>query len=245
LSLLSEAFHEVLSYKPPSQYKASAAAAVPDQIFFLEMLNRLSNSFTKFLNGPPSDLTPEEAIYFEIISLLATLIPFAIGISRSTPIPPVLAQIVGGVTAGIETLTIRVKPDTLGVEGQLTGLSSLHGVAVFRDTAEATKQAAQWIITHNERQKERDRSGSTSLPKEVVNQIKELLATAEAALKDGKVWMNELKDRVNGRDFDKAVERFVFEGQDKIRELVGEDAVGGLVDHWHKNMEGWKEVKWT
>ncbi|KAH6896013.1 N-acetyltransferase B complex non catalytic subunit-domain-containing protein [Thelonectria olida] len=245
LSLLSEAFHEVLSYKPPSQYKASAAAAIPDQTFFLEMMTRLSNSFAKFLNGPTSDLTPEEAIYFDTISLLATLVPFAIGISRSAPIPPVLAQIVAGVTASIDTLTLRVKPDTSGVEGQLAGLGSLHGVAIFRDTAEATKQAAHWIITYNERQKERDRSGSTSLPKEVVNQIKELLAAAEAALKDGKVWMSELKDRVNGRDFDRAVGRFIFAGQDKIHDLVGDEAVGRLVDYWHKNMEGWKEVKWT
>ncbi|KAI5463565.1 N-acetyltransferase B complex non catalytic subunit-domain-containing protein [Mariannaea sp. PMI_226] len=245
LSLLSEAFHETLTYKPPAIYKASAAAAIPDQTFFLEMMSQLSNSFSKFINGPESDLTQSEATYFEVISLLTTLIPFAIGIGRSSPVPEVFTQIMEGLKAGIESLRAKVTPDKAEVAGQLATLSSMHGIGVFRDVAGATKQATQWILSYNERQKERDRSGNSNLPKDVVTQTKALQAMAEAALKDGKDWISKLKAQVNGRDFEPAARRWIFEDNEAVLEVVGTEAVGRLVHSWEANVKGWMEVKWA
>ncbi|KAF7553333.1 hypothetical protein G7Z17_g3684 [Cylindrodendrum hubeiense] len=245
LSLLSEAFHEVLTYKPPSVYKASAAAAIPEQTFVLEMLNQLSNSFTKFLNGPKSDLTHPEAIYFETISLLTTLIPFTISMGRPATIPDVFGHIVDGVKAAIETLGAEIAPEeNSGVAGQIASLSSMHGVAIFRDTADATKQAVQWILTINERQKERDRSGNSNLPKDVVAQLKALLTTAEAALKDGKGLIGKLKEQVSGRNFEPAARTLVFDDAEDIQAVVGNKALTRLAESWEANIKGWTEVKW-
>lgn len=208
-------------------------------------MNRLSNSFAKFLNQPSSDLTPEEAIYFEIISLLTTLIPFATTISRSAPVPPVLAQILQGIKTGLETLLARTEINLAEIQGQLTALSCMHGTAMFRDAADATRRAAQWILAHNDRQREHDRSGSSTLPKDVAAQINALLAVADGTLKEGKKRVGELRQKVVARDFDRAVERFVFEGHEKVREVVGEERVGGLVQYWEVGVKGWMEVKWV
>ncbi|KAK7421176.1 hypothetical protein QQX98_002305 [Neonectria punicea] len=246
LSLLSEAFHEVLTYKPPAVYKASAAAAITEQTFILEMMNQLSNSFTKFLGGPKADLTQPEAIYFEVISLLSTLIPFTVGIGRPATLPDIFSQIVDAVKAGIETLgSGAALQENSGIAAQIALLSSMHGVALFRDAADATKQAAQWILAFGERQKERDRSGNSNLPKDVVAQMKALLVTAEAALENGKGTVKKLKEKVSGRDFEPAARRWVFEDGDEIRAVVGDSALTGLVRSWEANIKGWSEVKWS
>ncbi|KAK7425749.1 hypothetical protein QQZ08_007724 [Neonectria magnoliae] len=246
LSLLSEACHEVLTYKPPAVYKASAAAAITEQTFILEMMNQLSNSFTKFLDGPKADLTQPEAIYFEVISLLSTLIPFTVGIGRPATTPDIFTQIVDAVKAGIETLgSGTALQENSGIAGQIVLLSSMHGVALFRDAADATKQAAQWILAFGERQKERDRSGNSNLLKDVVTQIKALLVTAEAALEDGKNNVKKLKEKVSGRDFEPAARRWIFEDGDEIRAMVGDSVFSRLVRSWEANIKGWSEVKWS
>ncbi|KAM5347591.1 hypothetical protein ACJ41O_007415 [Fusarium nematophilum] len=244
LSLLAEAFHEVLSYKPPPIYKASAAAAGPEQIFILETLSQLSNSFTKFLHGPRKDLTSQEATYFEVISLLTTLVPFTTGISRSAPIPEEFAQIVDTLKIALDTLKLDISPFT-DISGQITSLSTLHSLAILCDTASAIKNAAQWIISFNDREKERDRSGKSNLPKDVVAQIKELVASSEAALKDGKECVNKLKGHVIGRDFEPAARKWIFEDGEGILAVVGEGATGRLVRSWEVNVKGWMEVKWS
>ncbi|KAH7134059.1 N-acetyltransferase B complex non catalytic subunit-domain-containing protein [Dactylonectria macrodidyma] len=246
LSLLSEAFHEVLTYKPPAVYKASAAAAIPEQTFILEMLSQLSNSFTKFLNGPKSDTTQPEAIYFDTISLLTTLIPFTTEMGRPATVPDVFNHIVDGIKAAIETLgSVIALEENSSAATQISSLSSMHAVAIFRDTADATKQAVQWILAANERQKERDRSGNSNLPKDVVAQLKALLATAESALNDGKAWIGKLKQQISGRDFESAARQWIFEDGEDIQAVVSDDALTQLVKSWEANIKGWTEVKWT
>ncbi|KAF4970465.1 hypothetical protein FZEAL_10029 [Fusarium zealandicum] len=244
LSLLAEGFHELLSYKPPAIYKSSAAAAVPDQIFVLETLSQLSNSFTKFLHGPRQDLTPQEATYFEVISLLSTLIPFTTGISRAAPVPEEFAQIVDTLRIALDTLKLEIITPT-DISSQITSLSTLHSLAILRDTAAATKNAAQWIIAFNEREKERDRSGKSNLPKEVVAQIKDIVTASEAALKEGKESMSKLKEQVLGRDFEATTKRWIFEDGQDVLDVVGEHAMGRLVKSWEVNVKGWMHVEWS
>ncbi|KAJ4244390.1 hypothetical protein NW762_014518 [Fusarium torreyae] len=244
LSLLSEAFHEVLGYKPPPIYKASAAAAVPEQIFVLESLGQLSNSFTKFLHGPRNDVTSEEATYFEVISLLSMLIPFTTGINRANPVPVEFAQIVDTLKIALDTLKLELVPLT-NPSDQITTLSTFHSLAILRDTAAATKNAAQWIVAFNDREKERDRSGKSNLPKEVMAQIKDLVAVSDAALKEGKDTVAKLKEQVNGRDFEPAVRRWIFDGAEDVLDVVGEGPTKRLVKSWEKNLKGWTLVKWS
>ncbi|KAF4457038.1 hypothetical protein F53441_953 [Fusarium austroafricanum] len=241
LSLLSEAFHEVLGYKPPAIYKASAAAAIPDQIFVLESLSQLSNSFTKFSNGAREDFTPQEATYYEVISLLSTLIPFATSINRAKPIPEEFAQIADTLKIALDTLKLELVGLTNASE-QVTTLSTFHSLAILRDSAVAIKNAAQWIIAFNDREKERDRSGKTSLPKDVMAQIKDLVTASEATLKEGKETVKMLKEKVNGRDFEPEVRTWIFEGGENMLEVVGKEATKKLVKSWETNVKGWTQV---
>ncbi|RKL19784.1 hypothetical protein BFJ68_g3265 [Fusarium oxysporum] len=227
---------------PPST--ASATAAIPDQVFVLESLSQLSNSFMKFSNGPRGDLTPQEAIYFEVISLLSTLIPFATGINRAKPIPEEFFQIVDTLKIAIDTLKLELLPLTNASE-QVTTLSTLHSLAILRDTSVAIKNSAQWVIAFNDREKERDRSGKSNLPKEVMAQIKELVTVSETTLKEGKATVAKMKEQVFGRDFEPAVRAWIFEDADNILGVVGEAATKKLVKSWESNVKGWTQVVWS
>ncbi|CAM1511997.1 Fc.00g095100.m01.CDS01 [Cosmosporella sp. VM-42] len=245
LSLLSEEFHQTLTYKAPPAYKPSATASAPEQIFVLETLSQLCHSFTKFLHGPEGDLTQQEAVYFEVISLLCTLIPFSSTIDRSAPLSDVFIQILDAVKAAMDNLQAGIVQDSeTGAGGQIRLLSSLHAVAMFRDTASAVKQASQWILAFSEREKERDRSGKSNLPKEVITQIKGLQSAADAALKEGQGLIVKLKGQVFGRDFEPHVRKWIFEDGNEFQGIVGEDAVTRLVDSWEANIKGWTQVKW-
>ncbi|KAF5589387.1 hypothetical protein FPCIR_6833 [Fusarium pseudocircinatum] len=244
LSLLSEAFHELLGYKPPPIYKASATAAIPDQIFVLESLSQLSNSFIKFSNGPRGDFTPQEATYFEVISLLSTLIPFATGINRAKPIPEEFFQIMDTLKIAIDTLKLELLPLANASE-QVTTLSTLHSLAILRDTSAAIKASAQWVIAFNDREKERDRSGKSNLPKEVMAQIRELVTVSDATLKEGKATVAKMKEQVYGRDFEPAVRAWIFEDAGNILGIVGEAATKKLVQSWESNVKGWTQVVWS
>ncbi|KAG9504965.1 hypothetical protein J7337_004947 [Fusarium musae] len=244
LSLLSEAFHELLGYKPPPLYKASATAAIPDQIFVLESLSQLSNSFMKFSNGPSGDLTPQEATYFEVTSLLSTLIPFATSINRAKPIPEEFFQIMDTLKIAIDTLKLELLPLANASE-QVTSLSTLHSLAILRDTSVAIKASAQWVIAFNDREKERDRSGKSNLPKEVMAQIRELVTVSEATLKEGKATVAKMKEQVYGRDFEPAVRAWIFEDADNVLGIVGEAATKKLVQSWESNVKGWTQVVWS
>ncbi|KAF7561402.1 hypothetical protein G7046_g2731 [Stylonectria norvegica] len=246
LSLLSEAFHQTLAYKPPAPYKASAVASIADRAFVHETLSQLSNSFTKFLREPATDLTPQESIYFEVISLLSTLIPFSLTIGRSVPLLEVFSQIVHSLKVAINDLRVGVSqegnPET---EGQITMLSSMHAVAIFRDTASAVKQSSQWILAFHEPEKERDRSGKSNLPKDVVLQIKDLQAAADAALKDGKDWVAKLARQFSGRDFESKARRWVFDGANDLQDVVGDAPMAKLMKSWEENVKAWLQVKWA
>ncbi|KAI8679171.1 hypothetical protein NCS57_00193900 [Fusarium keratoplasticum] len=244
LSLLAEAFHETLSYKPPAIYKASAAAAIPDQIFVLETLSQLSNSFTKFLQGPKKDVTPQEATYFEVISLLSTLIPFVTNIGKTKIIPEEFAQITDTLSIALDTLRLDITAPS-DVSNQVTALSTLHSLAILRDTAGAIKNSANWIISFNDREKERDRSGKSNLPKDVIAQIKDLVTASTAALKEGKDCVDKLKGQVIGRDFEPSVRRWIFEDADDVLEVVGDSATGKLIKSWETNVKGWMHVQWS
>lgn len=198
----------------------------------------------KFLNGPRGNLTPQEATYFEVISLLSTLIPFATGINRAKPIPEEFFQIVDTLKIAIDTLKLELLPLANASE-QVTTLSTLHSLAILRDTSAAIKNSAQWVIGFNDREKERDRSGKSNLPKEVMAQIKELVTASETALKEGKATVAKMKEQVYGRDFEPTVRAWIFEDADDILGIVGGAGTTKLVKSWEFNVKGWTQVVWS
>ncbi|KAK2606451.1 hypothetical protein QQS21_003144 [Conoideocrella luteorostrata] len=247
LSLLGEAFQDILSYRPPTVYKATAAVMGIDYTFVIEMMDRISNSMSKFLGMAASThCTSSEMPYYESVHLLATLIPLCVSIDRSEPLPDILNDIIGAVRAAMTTLLDDLPKPSGTIDHTVSALRSFHQLTMLHDTAIASKLATAWILSFNEREKERDRSGSSSLPKEVVSQIKGLQASAEAALKEGKAVVGKLKSEIgNGVEFGVKLRQWVFEdsGED-LGKLVEDGTVKEVVESWRLNVVGWGQVKW-
>lgn len=170
--------------------------------------------------------------------------PFTTGINRAMPVPEIFNQIIDAVKVALDTLTsdINIGSD---IADQIIGLSSMHSLAILRDTAAAVKTATQWITSFNDREKERDRSGKSTLPKEVMAQIKDLNAAAEAALKLGKENVTRLKEHVIGREFEPRTRTWIFEDGEDILDVVGRGSLKKLVGSWEANIKGWTQVKWS
>ncbi|KAL6903921.1 N-acetyltransferase B complex non catalytic subunit domain-containing protein [Trichoderma evansii] len=246
LSMLAEAFHELLTYKSPASYKASAGSSEYDHIFITETLARLSNSFPRFLAGSDHEMTQPELFYFETISLLCTLMSLCIDFDRSSDISDALHQITDALSLSLENQRSQIlHSGQPSIERTLTMLGSMHNIAMLRDTMAAIKLAAQWILNHNEKEKARDRSGKTSLPKELASKIKDLQTAAEKSIKDGQGWISELKTEVMSRDFEPKLKRWVLEDEDAIKGILAMDSLPGLIDSWQLNVKGWLQVKWA
>lgn len=235
-----------MGYKPPSPYKVPIASSPSDQAFVVESLSRIGNSFNKFLSGPAGDLTPAEAVYYDVMGLLSTLVTLCATSSRTPAFEAAFGPLMDAVAAGLECLRAQIPYEAggAGPEEIVSLLSSMHAVGVYRDTASGISLAAQWVLGFNERAKERDRSGQSNLPKEVVTRIKGLQAAAEDALKEGRGWMAGAKTHMKGGDFQGRFKKWVFEGAEALRDVAYEDIVPGLVANMRDNVEGWQQVKW-
>lgn len=225
-------------------YKAPAGVAA-DPTFVLESLGQLGNSLNKFLPGAEDDLTAGELIYSEAVGILSTLIPHTAGSDRSATAVETTVQLVDAVQAAIDTLLARIQSTGEDIQHTISKLTSFHDLTMLHDTATAATLATGWILAFNEREKTRDRSGNSNLPKDVVAHVKTLQTSAEVALKAGKAWVAALKDEVAKADFERKVKRWAFEGDKALGELVEDGTVGEVVASWKMVVKGWGDVRWV
>ncbi|KAL0938293.1 uncharacterized protein CTRU02_204903 [Colletotrichum truncatum] len=256
LSLGAERFFETLSYKAPPSYKVAnvAQTAAAEQTFILESLQHLHTSMSRFLHARGNNLTQQEEIYYEIISLLTALIPLAMAAGQSPPPPELFSSIVSAAKSGLDVLralSLSTPPGAAETK-TLSMLGSLHGIWVLRDAAVAVKLATNYITAFSERLKERDRSGQSNIPKDVMAQVKSLETAAATALAEGKSHVSLLKkesDTLNIR-----LNKWTFEaeaGEDKLAQQI-RDVAGSHVgvwtqkvtDSWRTNVKGWDMVRW-
>ncbi|KAM0669244.1 hypothetical protein ACQRIU_002806 [Beauveria bassiana] len=247
LSLLAEAFQQTVAYTPPSFYKVPVAGSVADQGYVIESLGQIANSFSKFLPDAASSLTESELHYFQVVSLLSSLVPLCA--DRASGLHELVGQLASAVTASLDS-----QRDYLGALASGTGighamslLQSLHRVVLLRDTAVAVRNAAQWIIGFHEKQKERDRSGQSNLPKDVVAQTKALGAAADDALRQCRSWIMRLaQDTKSGGVLEREIKRFLYGGEEGrlLQGVVTDGTVFDLVGSWRKSLAGWQGVHW-
>ncbi|VUC24771.1 unnamed protein product [Clonostachys rosea] len=244
LALLAEGFQETLGYKPPAAYKVANTALGSDQLFVLESLSQISNSLSRFLSGPDDELTAPETVYYDLINVLSTLIPLCATNPRSAGFEEAIGELTKATEAALDTLRVQLpSEDDDSLEGTISALGSMHGLAMYRDAAVAISGTAQWILDFNKLEKERDRSGQSNLPKDTVGQVTALQSAAAAALKDGQSRVSGLKGRVQG-SFQSRLKTWVFEGADDIRDIVEDDIVADFAAHIRENVQGWQHVKW-
>lgn len=244
-----------MTFKPASSYKVAnvAQTTAAELTFVLESLQRLGNTFSRFLHARGKNLTQQEETYYQIISLLTSLIPLSVSASRSPPPPELLASIVSATKSGLDVLRAQALSTPADAEGSkvLLMLGSLHGLSILRDAAAAVKLATSYITTFNDREKERDRSGQSNVPKDVMAQVKALEAAASTAFTEGKTRVALLKQESNTLNAKLSSWTFEIESGDdlskQIREVAGSH-VGvwsqRVTDSWRSNVKGWESVRW-
>ncbi|OAA52213.1 N-acetyltransferase B complex, non-catalytic subunit [Beauveria brongniartii RCEF 3172] len=247
LSLLAEAFQQTLAYTPPSFYKVPVAGSVADQNYVIESLGQIANSFSKFLPDSASSLTDSELHYFQVVSLLSSLVPLCVG--RASGLNELVDQLTSAVTASLDSQRdyLAALASGTGIGHAMSLLHSLHRVVLLRDTAVAVRNAAQWIVGFHEKQKERDRSGQSNLPKDVVAQTKALGAAADDALRQCRSWIMRLaQDTKSGGVVEREIKRFVYGGEEGrlLQGVVTDGTVFDLVGSWRKSLAGWQGVHW-
>ncbi|KAK2027813.1 N-acetyltransferase B complex non catalytic subunit [Colletotrichum zoysiae] len=256
LALAAERFFDILSFKPASSYKVAnvAQTTAAEQVFVSESLQRLGNSMNRFLHTRGNFLTDQEETYYAIVSLLSSLVPLAFAASQSPPPPELLSRIVSGIKTGLEALraqSLSTPADADRIKALLM-LSSLHGLFLLRDAAAAVKLAVSHIVTFNEREKERDRSGQSNVPKDIMAQVKALDAAAGTAMSEGKARVLLLRKEGDGFSAD-SLSSWTLEtdSADKTAEQIRDVAGAHLgvwsqrvADSWQTNLKGWGLVRW-
>lgn len=252
LSLLSEAFYDVLNYKPPPAFKPSAAALERDEVFVLEMMARLGNSTSKFLGSAAPGCTPMEVLYFDVISLLSTLAPLCVenGMSEGRD---VVSQVAESLRAALQSLQAEVSshgPEA--VESTVSGLMSVDKAAMLHETAAAVKLTTGWILSHrgrNERQSGKTAGDSLVQSKAVAEEMSRLQSATEEAFRVGQDWLKRLvRGGLQGGGFEAALRAWAGTDDDDgqvLMALIEDRTALQLVESWRLNVKGWQRVDWA
>ncbi|KAM0323722.1 hypothetical protein ACHAQA_008659 [Verticillium albo-atrum] len=259
LAIVAEKYFELLSYKAPSSHKAAnpIQAAATDHIFVIESLQQLSSTAAKFLRGRESQkFTAHEHTFFELVSLLTTLIPLATSSNRSSEaLATALSQLVSATIVSLDTLRESSLSLPSGDKSSNAALmlGSLHGLFHLRDAAAAVKLATIYTANFNESEKARDRSGQSCLPKETLAQLKTLDSAAARALNEGKGRIALLKKELVNGNLESRIGSWTVASSSEdpltkeIRAAVGDgldDWARIVADSWRVNVKGWELVKW-
>lgn len=244
LSRLTEAFHDAFSYKPPTMYKVTMGVAY-DEPYILETLAELANSFAKFLPDAHSTCTLQEQQHFELVALLCNIITLAT--SRSPSLVDILPQLASAVTSTLEGQWEHIDSESSSRPAQKTAwrLRSLHAVAMLRDSAAAVTTSCKWLTMFNDRMKEKDRSGQSNVPKEVMASIKAMQAASATVASKGQRLIGEMRQDVGIVKGD--LKAWLAEGnygKDVLAFAGNDKALEKLVASWTKNLKGWQGVVW-
>ncbi|KAK2611816.1 hypothetical protein N8I77_005139 [Diaporthe amygdali] len=260
LALLAEQFLDVVTHKPPKDYKPTKAAeaAARDKTYQIETYARLSEALSTLLHRPgtPSKLTPAEQKYYTAISLLAALLRLALDTPKAaSPVPQGFPTAVAGVRAALEALRadFAAAPPRLAAlpEGDvLHHLAAPHALSLLRDAALAVRWAAASLVGFQAEQAARDRSGKSGLHKEVLAEAKGLEDVAGMVLGTVRARVKELREVLGLGGWLDRMEGWAF-GEDElsslVRDVVGEADVeewgGRVVESWREGVKGLGMVK--
>ncbi|KAK4213132.1 N-acetyltransferase B complex non catalytic subunit-domain-containing protein [Rhypophila decipiens] len=267
LSFLTEQYLDLLGFKPPKDYKPAKAneAAIRDRNYIIETLARLNNSLTMFLHKSetPLFLTSAEMTYNTVVSLLSASLLTSISTSRADPVPKAVCAIGSSVRSAFAHLrTSFYTPLPTGSSSSppdiYSSVINFHTMSYVRDTALAMKYSAAFVISFHEKELARDRTGKSSLHKEVIAEMKALDAVATKALMELKKHVQKMKESLGeGGWLDRMLD-WVFgleeddEQEDEVAKAV-EQVIGGraeaeewvskVLESWREGAKGWGMVR--
>ncbi|KUI67022.1 N-terminal acetyltransferase B complex subunit MDM20 [Cytospora mali] len=253
LALLSEQFLDAVTYKAPKDYKPTKAneAAAKDKAYLVETYSRLNETIATLLLNPSSTaskLTGPEHRYYTTINFLSGLLRTALETSKSDPVP---TSSLSTTTTGIQACLDALRDDFASTPPQISplpagdvfySLANPHTLSVFRDTALAIKHSTSFIISFNNEQQERDRSGKSNLHKEVLSAAKGLDDVATKALLEIKGRVEELKEALGLGGWLDRMAGWTFKEGGGLSKLIGEVVGEAEVEEWGSTVvESWRE----
>ncbi|KAH7310691.1 putative cytoskeleton organization protein [Stachybotrys elegans] len=240
LSLLAEAFHDVLVYKPPPTHDASSNA---DQVYVLEKMSQICNSLQRFIPNAATSCTSAEAAYYRILGLLSGLLPLGASLIAS---PAHVADFTGlkeAVEIALQDMHKSMPLLENNAESTVTALASIHNIAILRDAAIAVRTSSRWLVTLSAREHDRDKSGTSVLPQEAISQLKDLQTTSEAVLYQESALMVKMNENLStGRGFEAQLKEWLSNDGSSFQALSNQKPVGELVGSWRSNLDGWQQV---
>lgn len=244
LARLSEAFHDALAYRPPTLYKAASASS-HEETYVLETITALGNSLARFLPDAVGKCTVAEQQHYDLLAVLCSVLTLAV--SKSSALLEIFPQLVEAVTTTLEGQAERISlgADAVPAHGALWRLRSLHEVALLRDSTAAVRETATWLVNFNNRMKEKDRSGQSNLPKDVLSGLNTMREMADKTAKLGSRWAPDLKQSMSV--LRPELKAFIGSGDygKDVWDLVGNDrGLERLISSWNKNLTKWQGVVW-
>ncbi|TLD14721.1 hypothetical protein PspLS_10973 [Pyricularia sp. CBS 133598] len=259
LELLAEQFLQLCDFTPSKDYKPVKPAVVAEQDmrYILETLASLHESFTSFLHlrDTPAHLTRAEEAYYTILTLLSGLMTIAITTSRSEDVTLTAPELMSAILATVSTMKELAfsTPLAKGRKSTLLQISSPHAAALLREAAVSLKNGASFVLLLHEQAQARDRSGKSSLHKDVVAQIKEIARVATEVLNQTRDHFKLLKSELAEPGWlDDVVNLTVGEDSDELAAAVlatvggranVENWAGKMLDSWREGVKGWTMVR--
>ncbi|KAH9436267.1 hypothetical protein MCOR02_005172 [Pyricularia oryzae] len=258
LELLAEKFLQLCDFTPSKDYKPAKPAIVAEQDlrYILETLTSLHESFTNFLHlgDTSAHLTRAEEAYYTILTLWSGLMSIAVSTSRSEDLTLTAPELMSAILATVSTMKELAFSTSLpkGRKSTMLQISSPHAAALLRETAVALKSGASFVLSLHEQAQARDRSGKSSLHKDVVAQMKEMAKVATEVLNQTRDHFKFLKSELGETGWlDDVVNLTIGESDDLAAAVLAtaggranvENWAGKMLDSWREGVKGWIMVK--
>lgn len=204
-------------------------------------------------------LTSAEHKYYTTVCFLAALLRTALETPKTGGTSPAgtLSAAISGIKstlASLEADVASVPPLLVRLEAAdvLASVTNPHTLSLLRETALITKQTAALILAWHAAEQTRDKSGKTSLHKDVVVEAKSLDEVAAKVLAEGKKRVKELGASLGEGGWLDRMEGWMASEDGKldslVREVIGdaevEEWTGKLVESWREGVKGLAAVKW-
>lgn len=267
LSLLAERYLEVITFKPPKEYKPAKVgeAAARDKAYLLESLARIQMSLDDLLHGQPdpsTQLTPAEWAYYTAVSVLVSFATFSFSNTTGDAAPTpstIFSLLTQSLTTTVDLLRKSALPPTPSIPSSSTTstllhiFSDIHNLGMLRETAVAVKQTGVFLAAFHDKENARDRTGKSGLGKDAVagaaafkTMSTRLFADIKAHVKaakdtlgsSGNGWLDQLEETVSKPGEGDA------QGQKELADAIVA-AIGGssAVEDWAGHLlDGWRET---
>ncbi|CAK7567585.1 MAG: hypothetical protein SEPTF4163_005551 [Sporothrix epigloea] len=252
LGILSERFLDIVTFKPPKEYKPSkpVEAVASDRAYVAETLAHLNEDIHGLLHKTAdvrARLTSAEWAYYSAVSTLIIYTSTALDSAMAPAINTVLAQ---SLSASVDLIKKKaLSASSLNTTSTLfTALSNLHSVGMLRETAIAIRLTVLFLVAYHDRDLARNRSGISGLPREVLAGLDNFKSLATQALADTKAYLKAMKEALSQGGLPaKLKDEVLLGGEGKeLEEAVGVDAIEGWAEYilngWRATLQGWMQA---